>query len=78
VALHIRDTETDRLVRELARLKRVNLTQAVKLAVKEQLRRENAAMPLYQRLRAIARPVADHEDTGVVIYKAFFDDLSGL
>ncbi len=32
MALYIRDAETDRLVRELARLKRVNLTQAVKLA----------------------------------------------
>jgi antitoxin VapB len=49
----------------------------VKLAVKEELRREKQAVPLRERLRAIAAPLADYEDTGVVLDKKFFDDLSG-
>lgn len=38
MALSIKDDETDALVRQLAALKRVSFTQAIKMAVQSQLR----------------------------------------
>lgn len=77
MAFHVRDPETDRLVRQLAALKEIGLTEAVKLAVEEKLRRERESAPLWERLKPIADSLAKYEDTGVVLDKKFFDDLSG-
>jgi len=40
MALHIRDAETDRLVRLLAERKGVPLTEAIKVAVRNELERD--------------------------------------
>lgn len=77
MAFHVRDIETDRLVRELAHRRGVSLTEAIRHAVQEDLRRERNAVPLWERLKPIVAPIADYEDTGVVIDKAFFDELWG-
>lgn len=75
MAFHVRDPETDALVRELARQKGVGITEAVKLAVDAELRRE--AAPLRERIRAIQDEVRSWPRTGLNADKAFFDELSG-
>jgi antitoxin VapB len=76
MAFHVRDPETDALVRKLARQKGVGITQAVKLAVDAELRREERP-PLRERIRAIQDEVRSWPDTGLKADKAFFDELSG-
>lgn len=74
---HVRDQETDKLVRALARRKGIGLTEAVKLAVRHELASAQDAPPLRERLRAIAREIAAYPDTGLQADKAFYDELSG-
>lgn len=78
MALHIRDEETDALVRELAARKRVGLTDAVKLAVTGELKRHEADRA--ERLRKVEELLAYVDSfprTGEKADKAFFDELSG-
>ena len=78
MAFHVRDPETDALVRKLARQKGVGITEAVKLAVDAELRREATVKPpLRDRIRAIQDEVRSWPDTGLKADKAFFDELSG-
>ncbi len=77
MAFHIRDKQTDALVRKLARQKQIGLTEAVRLAVDAELKRLGDERPLRQRLRAIADDIADYPDTGAKADEAFFDELSG-
>lgn len=74
---HVRDEETDKLVRKLARAKGLGLTDAVKLAVGNELRREAEITPLRDRLREVTAPLANYPRTGKRADKKFFDDLSG-
>jgi antitoxin VapB len=74
--LHIRDETTNRLVRELAQRRRVGLTEAVRLAVENELGRAEAAVPLRARIAALRADLAALPKTGVAD-KAFFDELSG-
>ena len=46
MALNIKDPETDRLARELARLTGETITQTVTVALRERLKREGAKSPL--------------------------------
>lgn len=78
MAFHVRDPETDRLVRTLARKKGIGLTEAIREAVAAELRRQEEKIPLHERLRAIAAPIASLPDRGPASDKAFFDDLSGI
>lgn len=73
MALHIRDTETDALVRELAALRKIGLTEAIKLAVGNELKRAS----LRDRIRPIQEEVRSWGRSGPKADKAFFDDLSG-
>ena len=77
MAFHVRDRETDSLVRELARKRQVGLTDAIKLAVDAELRRDVEATPMLARIRAIRTEVAQRQRTGLKADKAFFDELSG-
>lgn len=76
MAFHIRDEETDTLVRELARLKGVGLTEAVKQAVGAELKRE-ARDERLAKVREIQARIAARGWSGLKADKAFFDDLSG-
>ncbi len=78
MAFHVRDPETDRLVRKLAQKKGIGLTEAIRDAVAAELKREDETTPLYERLRAIAAPIASLPDRGPALDKKFFDDLSGI
>ncbi|MBX9934455.1 MAG: type II toxin-antitoxin system VapB family antitoxin [Methylobacterium sp.] len=77
MALHIRDEETDRLVRTLAKRKRIPLTEAVKLAVGNELRREDEKLSLWERLKPLRDRIAESPSTGLEADKAFYDELSG-
>jgi len=74
---HVRDPETDTLVRELARRRGVGLTEAVKLAVGAELQREMQKTPLRERIGAFRREVLSRPATGLDADKAFYDELSG-
>ncbi len=77
MSFHVRDAETDKLVRKLARAKGVGLTDAVKLAVRNELLREAEVIPLRDRLRKLTAPLADYPRIGQHADKKFFDELSG-
>jgi antitoxin VapB len=76
MAFHVRDPETDALVRKLARERGVGITEAVKLAVGAELDRSEKP-PLRDRIRAIQDEVQSWPSTGLKADKAFFDELSG-
>ena len=77
MAFHVRDPETDALVREYAEEKRVGITDAIKLAVTRareadvQARTEKLA-----KMQAVVDEVASWPRTGLKADKAFFDSLN--
>jgi antitoxin VapB len=78
MAFHVRDKETDTLVRELARKRGVGLTEAVKQAVRSELdRKEGEVARKLAAMKAISDEVASWPRTGLKADKAFFDELSG-
>jgi antitoxin VapB len=77
MAFHVRDPETDALVRMLALKRGVGITEAIKIAVREQIERDAQARPMEERIREIQEEIARWPDTGLKADKAFFDELSG-
>lgn len=77
MTLSIRDAATDKLVRALAKRKGVGLTEAIRLAVANELDRLDDAEPLRERIAAIRRGVVARGRTEDLADKAFFDDLGG-
>ena len=73
---HIRDPETDALVRELARRRGVGLTEAVREAVKRELSKDDE-MPLVDSIAKLRREVMANADPDFQPDKAFYDWLSG-
>jgi len=77
MAFHVRDPETDALVREYAEEKRVGITDAIKLAVIRareadvQARAEKLA-----KMQAVVDEVSTWPRTGLKADKAFFDSLN--
>ncbi len=76
MAFHVRDPETDALVRELAVKRGVGITEAIRMAVSDVLKRE-ADVVEERRRRSLA--ILDRLDklprTDFVADKAFFDSL---
>jgi antitoxin VapB len=72
---HIRNRETDRLIRELARTAKLGLTEAVHVAVSNELRRRERNVPLWQRTATLRKRVKSRIKDGRPISKAFRDDL---
>lgn len=77
MALNIRSGEVNRLAERLAARKRLTKTDAVKLALENELRRLDEAVPLRERLRVLQERVSKRPVTGLAADKAFNDDLSG-
>lgn len=75
--LNIRDPEVDRLARQLAALNQTTKTQAVKDALRRELARAQMKKPLWERIKPLRDEVAAYPDSGVIVDKAFFDELSG-
>jgi antitoxin VapB len=77
VSVQIHDEETVQLVQALAEKRGVGVTEAVKLAVENELRREAAHTAVKERIASIRKSVLTHKPTGEKADKAFFDSLSG-
>lgn len=77
MAFHIRDPETDRLARELARLQGNGITGAVKSALETKLADERKKVPLMERIKDITDELNADPDVNFKPDKAFFDWLSG-
>jgi antitoxin VapB len=75
--LNIRNEQVNRLAEKLAAQKRVNKTEAVRIALENELRRASEALPLWERLKPLRERIAAYPDSGLAADKAFFDDLSG-
>ena len=75
--LHITDAATEQVVRELARLQKVSLTEAVKTSASEALKRERRNIPIAERLAEVHAMVRAMPSTGEKADKAFFDELWG-
>jgi antitoxin VapB len=76
MAFHVRDPKTDAVVRELAKRKRVGITEAVREAAEHELERENKKLSLWERTADLRAEVAAWPTTGLKADKAFFDSLS--
>ena len=77
MAFHVRDPETDALVRELAEKTRLGITEAVKLAATEALAaREKARAEKLAKMDAILAEFDALPRTGLKADKAFFDSLN--
>jgi antitoxin VapB len=77
VPLNIRSEVVNQLATQLAARKRVNKTDAVRIALENELRRLDEAMPLRQRLRPLQERILRRPPTGLEADKAFYDELSG-
>jgi len=77
MALNIRSEAVNLLAERLAARKHINKTDAVKLALENELRRLDEALPLRERLRPIQDRILARPATGQEADKAFYDDLSG-
>ena len=74
---HVRDPEADALVRAFANEKGVGITEAIKIAIRGQMRRESEDKPLIERIREFQKKVLSRPATGLEADKAFYDSLSG-
>ena len=74
--LNIRSAEVSRLADKLASVARVSKTEAVRIALANELARREE-LPLRERLRPLLDEIAATPDTGLEADKAFFDELSG-
>lgn len=75
---HVRDPETDAMVREYAEEKRLGITDAIKLAVsKAREADEKARAEKLAKMQAIVDEVSTWPRTGLKADKAFFDEING-
>lgn len=77
MALNIRSRQVDALAEKLAARKRVTKTEAVRIALENELRRSGDEVPLWERLKPLRDRVAAAQSTGLAADKAFFDELNG-
>ena len=76
MTLTIESDEVDRLAEALATRKQVDKTEAVKIALENELRRLDTAQSLKDRIRPIQERIMDRAPTGLAAGKAFYDWLS--
>lgn len=77
MAYSIKDPETDEIIRRLAKIKRKPIVEAIREACLNELERERAKIPLWERLQPLIERVATAPKTNLKADKAFFDELSG-
>jgi antitoxin VapB len=77
MAYHIKDSKTDRIIRELAKVTGKPILNAIRDACESELRREVAKVPLWERLQPVINKVRATPKTGLRADKRFFDELSG-
>lgn len=74
--LNIRSEDVNQLAEILARRMRLSKTEAVKLALKNELNRQEQRVPLRERLRPLQERIRKRPATGLQADKRFYDDLS--
>ena len=78
MGISIRDPEVGALARELAALRKTNMTEAIAHALRSELRRERDKRPLAERLEELAdETLAMGRPGGHVMTKDEIDDLWG-
>jgi antitoxin VapB len=78
MGISIRDPEVGALARELARLRKTNMTEAIAHALKAELKREREKRPLEERLRRLAEETAAMAGPNArEVTKEEIDDLWG-
>ena len=77
MAFHIRNRDTERLTRELARKAKLGLTEAVHVAVTNELRRQRQSVPLWERTAILRKRIRARVKDARPIDKAFRDNLYG-
>ena len=75
--LNIRSEEVNRLAEKLAGRTHTSKTEAVRLALENELRRRDEAIPLRERLRPLQDRVMSRPATGLEADKAFYDEING-
>ena len=75
--LNIRNEVVNELAERLAARRQMNKTDAVRIALENELRRLDEAVPLRDRLRPLQQRVLSRPATGLEADKAFYDELSG-
>jgi antitoxin VapB len=78
MGISIRDPEVGELARELARLRKTNMTEAIAHALRSELKRERDKRPLEDRLEDLANEtMAMAKPGGHVMTKEEIDELWG-
>ena len=78
MGISIRDPEVGELARELAKLRKTNMTEAITHALRSELKRERDKRPLEERLEDLANEtVAMARPGGHVMTKDEIDELWG-
>jgi antitoxin VapB len=75
--LNIRSEAVNQLAERLAARKHTNKTEAVRIALENELQRLDKAIPLRERLCGLQDRVLRRPATGLDADKAFYDELSG-
>jgi len=75
--LNIRNEAVNRLAEKLAARTHMNKTDAVRLALENERRRLDEAIPLRERVRPLRERILARPRTGQDADKAFYDELSG-
>ncbi len=75
--LNIRSEEVNRLAEKLASRARVSKTEAVRIALVNELERQERRIPLEERLQPLLDRLDAVPDTGLSADKTFFDALNG-
>jgi antitoxin VapB len=75
--LNIRNEAVNELAERLAVRKGMNKTDAVRIALENELRRLDEAVPLRDRLRPLQERVLSRPPTGLDADTAFYDELIG-
>ncbi|HEY5203666.1 MAG TPA: type II toxin-antitoxin system VapB family antitoxin [Roseiarcus sp.] len=78
MGISIRDPEVGELARELAKVRKTNMTEAIAHALRSELKRERERRPLAERLEELANEtLAMGRPGGHVMTKDEIDDLWG-
>ena len=76
MTFYVKDPATDKAVRHLAKIKGKTLTETIREAVENELRKERRGT-LRERIKPIQDRLAAFPPTGLEADKAFYDELSG-